>query len=54
MGFIAAATAGFCVWIAVWAVGAKSFDSFMITILILILASGARIVASYLPGKRDN
>lgn len=52
MGFIAAATAGFCAWIVIWALGAKSFDAFLITIMALILASGARIVAPYLPGNR--
>jgi hypothetical protein len=53
MGFIAAATGGFCVWIVIWAISAKGFDAFLITVLILILASGVRIVSPYLPGNRE-
>ena len=53
MGFALAATSGFIVWIVLWSLGAKGFDAFMVTTLILIVAVTARIVAPYLPGNRD-
>ena len=53
MGFIAAFTAGLVVWIVLWALGAKGFDSFMITIGIVLVASMTRIATKYLPGNRS-
>jgi hypothetical protein len=54
MGFILASTAGLIVWIVLWALGAKPFDSFMITAVILVVAATLRIVAPHLPGNRDS
>ncbi len=54
MGFIATVTGAFCVWIVLWAVGAKSFDAFLLAIVIIILAAGWRMVAANLPGKREH
>jgi hypothetical protein len=54
MGFIATATAAFCAWIVLWAVGAKSFDAFLLAIVIIILAAGWRIVSPNLPGNREH
>jgi uncharacterized membrane protein len=53
MGFVLTATFGFVVWIVLWSLGAKSFDAFMITILILVLGATARIVTPFLPGNRE-
>lgn len=53
MGFVLAATFGFVVWIVLWSLGAKGFDAFMITVLILLLGATARIVSPFLPGNRD-
>jgi hypothetical protein len=52
MGLIYSATAGFAVWIVLWAIGVKAIDSFMITVLVLIIAAGMRIVLPYLPGNQ--
>ncbi len=52
MGLVFAATFGFILWIVLWALGTKSFDSFMLTVLILLLASGTRMLLPYLPGKQ--
>ena len=52
MGLVAATTAGLVIWIVLWALGTKSIDSFMITIVIVFLAVGARMLAPTLPGNR--
>ena len=41
-------------WIAAWAFGIKAFDAFLITVLVILLGATARIIAPYLPGKRDS
>lgn len=52
MGLVVAGTAGLVVWIVLWALGAKGFDSFMITALVLVVAATVKILAPYLPGNR--
>ena len=54
MGLIFSATAGFVVWIVLWSIGVKSFDAFMLTMLIIILAAGTRMLLPYLPGNQRN
>jgi hypothetical protein len=51
MGLVFSATAGFVVWIVLWSIGVKSIDAFMITVLVLLLAAGTRIVIPSLPGR---
>jgi hypothetical protein len=53
MGFILTAVFGFVVWIVLWAINVKSFDAFMITVLILVIGATSRILAPFLPGNRD-
>jgi hypothetical protein len=52
MGLIFSATTGFVIWIVLWAIGVKAIDSFMITVLILVIAAGTRMVLPYLPGHQ--
>jgi hypothetical protein len=52
MGLAAAATAGLIVWIVLWALGTKAIDSFIITVLIVTVGVGVRMVAPTLPGNR--
>jgi hypothetical protein len=52
MGLVAATTAGLIVWIVLWALGTKAIDSFMITIVIVVVGIAARMVAPSLPGNR--
>ena len=44
--------AGLVIWIVLWAIGVKSFDAFLITIVIVLLAATWQLVAPYLPGDR--
>ncbi|MFL5781212.1 MAG: hypothetical protein ACJ760_07865 [Thermoleophilaceae bacterium] len=40
-------TIGLVVWIVLWALGAKSFDAFMITMLLVVVAATIRIAEPY-------
>ena len=52
MGLVLATTFGLIVWIVLWAIGAKAFDAFMITVLIAVVAVTVRMILPYLPGNR--
>lgn len=53
MGLVLATTAGLIVWIVLWSIGSKGFDSFMITTLVVLVAATMRMVAAKLPGNRS-
>ncbi len=53
MGVLLTLTAGLVVWIVLWSIGAKSFDAFLITIVMLIVAAAAHIIWPTLPGNRN-
>ena len=53
MGLVLATTLGLVVWVVLWAIGAKSFDAFLITIAIVMIAATVRIFSPYLPGNRE-
>jgi hypothetical protein len=38
--------------VVLWALGVKSFDAFMITILMLVLAAAGYLLAPHLPGRQ--
>jgi hypothetical protein len=52
MGVVLATTFGLILWIVLWAIGAKAFDAFMITVLIALVAATLRMLRPYLPGNR--
>jgi hypothetical protein len=52
MGLLLTLITGLVVWIVLWAIGVKGFDSFMITIVLLLLAAGLHIVWPSLPGNQ--
>jgi hypothetical protein len=52
MGLIFSVTGALVLWIVLWAIGVKSIDAFLITVLIVLLAAGARIVTPFLPGNQ--
>jgi hypothetical protein len=53
MGLILTVTAGLMIWIVLWALGIKSFDAFLITIVLAVIAVIGRLFAPLLPGRRD-
>ena len=52
MGLLLTLIAGLVVWIVGWAVGVKSFDAFLFTILLVALAGAVRLALPFLPGGR--
>jgi hypothetical protein len=52
MGLFLTLIAGLVVWIVLWAIGVKGFDSFMITILMLLIAGAAHVLTPFLPGNQ--
>jgi len=53
MGLVVATTFGLVIWLVLWALGIKAIDSFIITIVVVLLGATARMLAPYLPGNRD-
>jgi hypothetical protein len=52
MGVLLTLIAGLVVWVVLWAIGAKGFDAFMITVLMLVVAAAGHVLAPHLPGTR--
>ncbi|HWI22522.1 MAG TPA: hypothetical protein VNT22_07900 [Baekduia sp.] len=52
MGTILSATAGFCLWVALWSLNVKAIDGFMITLLIVIVALAMRMLLPHIPSNR--
>ena len=53
MGIVIATTIGFVVWISLWSIGVKSFDAFMVLMVIVVLGAATHIIRPMLPGRRD-
>jgi hypothetical protein len=53
MGALLTLIAGLVVWVVLWAIGAKGFDAFLITVVFLLLAAAGRIVTPFLTGPRS-
>ena len=51
MGLVLVTTFGLVVWIVLWAIGAKAFDAFLVTSVILMIGATAKILVPYLPGR---
>lgn len=50
MGLALTATFAFCLWVFLWAIGVKSFDAMLITLLILVIAGTIKSLEKFLPG----
>ena len=46
--------AGLVVWIVLWSIGVKSFDAFLITITMIVLAATVQVFAPFLAGDRGD
>jgi hypothetical protein len=53
MGLLLTLTAGLVVWIVLWALGAKGFDAFMLAAVITLVGATVKILAGYLPARRQ-
>jgi hypothetical protein len=54
MGLVLTVTAGLILWVVLWALGAKGFDSFMLATLIIVVGASVKIIAGYLPGRHGD
>lgn len=52
MGLLLTLIAGLVVWVVLWATGTKSLDAILITVLMVVIAAGVRMLAPHLPGRR--
>jgi hypothetical protein len=52
MGLYLSLIAGLVVWVVLWALGIKSFDAFLITVLIVLVAASGRILSIFLPSRQ--
>jgi hypothetical protein len=53
MGFVLTVAAGLVAWIVLWSLGAKGFDAFMVTIVVILVGATARILLLHLPGRQE-
>ena len=51
--FLSAIT-GLVLWLVLWALNVKSFDAFLLVLLILLAATLVKTVLPYLPGNRQD
>jgi hypothetical protein len=54
MGLVLTVTAGLILWVVLWALGAKGFDSFMLATLIIVVGASVKIIVGYLPGRHGD
>jgi hypothetical protein len=53
MGLLLTTIAGLVIWIVLWAIDVKSFDAFLITLVMVLIAATARMFAPYFSGSRS-
>ena len=52
MGLLLAVITGGVIWVVLWAIGFKSFDAWLIMVLLVLLAGAARLLVPFLPGGK--
>jgi hypothetical protein len=53
MGLAFTTTLALCLWVALWAVGTKGFDAFMLTLVIVLVGATLKSLTKYLPGAAE-
>jgi hypothetical protein len=48
LSVLVALTVGLVFWIVAWALGAKAFDAFLVTVFLVVIAATARMVSPFL------
>jgi Mn2+/Fe2+ NRAMP family transporter len=54
VGLLLTTIAGLVVWIVLWAIGVKSFDAFLITVGMVVIAATFRVFGPAAPGSRPD
>ena len=44
-------TVALVIWIVLWAIGAKAFDAFMLSVLIIVIGATLGTLRRYMPGR---
>ena len=52
MGLLLTTIAGLVVWVVLWSIDVKSFDAFMITVGMVVVAAAFRVFGPAAPGRR--
>jgi hypothetical protein len=53
MGLVYSIVASLCLWLVLWALGAKALDSFLLAALIMVVAVTVHMLTKYIPAKRQ-
>jgi hypothetical protein len=53
MGLVYSIVASLCLWLVLWALGAKALDSFLLAGLIMVVAVTVHMLTKYIPAKRQ-
>lgn len=53
MGLVYSIVASLCLWIVLWALGAKALDSFLLAALLMTVAVTVHMLTRYIPSKRQ-
>jgi hypothetical protein len=54
MGILLTLIFALVVWVILWAIGGSGFDGFLVALLIMMFAAGAKVLAPFLPGNRPD
>lgn len=54
MGLLLTTIAGLVLWIVLWAIGVKSFDAFLLTVALVLVAATLRLFAPFFTGSRGD
>ena len=53
MGLVYSIVASLCLWIVLWALGAKALDSFLLSALLMIVAVTVHMLVRHSPARRQ-
>jgi hypothetical protein len=53
MGLAYSIVASLCLWLVLWALGAKALDAFLLSALLMIVAFTIHLLAKYIPARRQ-
>ena len=53
MGLLLTIVFGLVVWIVIWSLNHSGLDAAFLAVAIILVGSGLRILARYLPGRRS-
>jgi hypothetical protein len=52
MGLAFATTVALCLWVILWSIGIKAIDGMLLSMLIILVAAGIKMLSRFLPGQQ--